>query len=126
MGSQVIQHGAVALGEVACSRAAEEENLRVRERSVQPDGHLAFDAPRVKPAPVDIRSAELGPGEEIGDLQGVELTGCLVVAANRMLVPDVPVGRLLRPIGLAWENLLPQNGLPDAVELVKGDFIAGY
>ena len=97
----------------------------MRERSVEPDAHLVFDAPRVKPIPVDIRSAELGPGEEVGDLQGVEFTRYLVVAANRMLVPDVPVSRLVRPIDLAWENLLPENGLPDAVELVIDDLIAG-
>ena len=68
------KNGAVAFVEVASSPTDEEEDLRVRERSVEPDAHLVFDAPRVKPIPVDIRSAELGSGEEVGDLQGVEFT----------------------------------------------------
>jgi hypothetical protein len=123
---QEVKNCSIALVEVASSRAVEEEDLRMRERSVEPDGHLVLGAQRVKPVPIDIRSAELGPGEEIGDLQGAEVTRHLVAAAGGMLVPHVPVGRLLRSVDdLDRKFLRPENDLPDAVELVIDNLIAG-
>src|SRR6185437_1893736 len=56
--------------------------------------------------------------------QGAEVTGCLVVMANRVLAPDVPVIRLLRFFGGRRSSRRPECDPPDTVELAVVDLVA--
>ena len=51
-----VEDGAVTIGEIASTLAGEEEDLRVPERRVEPDGELVLDALRAEPVRVEPRA----------------------------------------------------------------------
>jgi len=77
--------------EVAPPAAPEEKDLRMPDRRVQTNRHLVLYAPRAEPFGVDLAPAELVRGDEIRELQRAEITGCILVVADGMLMAQAPV-----------------------------------
>jgi hypothetical protein len=72
MRPQEIEHDSVTLGETSSPGPVGEKHLRGSQRC----------APRAEIIPVDVRATELGPGQEIGEPHGAEVTRYLMVVAN--------------------------------------------
>jgi hypothetical protein len=69
---------------------------------------------------------ELPRGDEVGQLQGPEVAGDLVVVAHRVLVPHGPVVDLrLRPVPVRLDDA-DQHPLADAVQLGVRDVVARH
>jgi hypothetical protein len=131
VGSQEIEQEPLALGEVAAA-ALEQEDLRVRRRCGQADVELELDAEQPEELPIDLASAQLPAGEEVGDLERREVLGEVLVHANRVLMPKPPerAHSVFPHAGVdfarATAAVIEEHTLVRPVELAVVDVVAAY
>src|SRR6478735_2020982 len=124
---QDVEQQAIGRIEVAVSAPRQEEHLRMRERCVEADGDQALDSEGSKPLGVDPAGTERAHLDEVGEPVCTPVPRGLVVVADRVVVPSLPVIQVsLSRVRHVWGRRDDEFPLCDPVELAERHGVARY